>query len=324
LHSDFRGLSAAIRLRARGHDATIAEQPVEPHDGFVFDDGPALITAPWLIQELFDLAGRAMVDYVTLIPLDPFYQVRFEDGAVFRYSARHDEIIRQIRQFNVKDVQGYLRYRDAAARAFDNGARQDKSVEQLVRSCIRDERLRQVFTAPSRLAGTEPFHPASPHTLEQRWGVWYPLGGTPALWRALVRLFTDLGGTLTPAPAANTDAPTPSLTVFSFGTDCQYPDMAHHEILVARDTWIYLHRPSATDASLAPLACDSWSVMTPLTDRASIIEILESHALPSLARHIVAERPPHGAGTGDRPGTGLPGALDAGKRRADAIDMPGC
>jgi phytoene desaturase len=321
LAGDFKGLSAAIRLRVLGHDVAI-EDHVEQHDRFVFDDGPALITAPWLIQELFDLAGRAMVDYVTLVPLDPFYSVRFEDGTVFRYSARHDEVIRQIRQVSIKDVQGYLRYRDAAGRMFDDGARPDTSVEQLVRYCIRDERLRQVFTAASWLAGAEAFHAASMHTLEQRWGVWYPIGGTPALKRALVRLFEELGGTVTRPTAPSAEAPQ-SLNVLSFGTDCQYPHIAHHEIVIGAETWAYVHRPTATDESLAPLGSDSWSVMTPMSDRTSIVAFLESHALPTLARHIVAEAPRRRAGAGDHPGIGLPGALEAGKRHAHAIARPG-
>jgi phytoene desaturase len=323
LLSDFQGLSAGIRLRACGHEATVVDSVAESHDPFTFDDGPALITAPWLIQELFDVAGRAMVDYVTLVPLDPFYNVRFEDGTVFRYSGRHDEIVRQIRQFNVKDVQGYLRYRDAAGRLFDKGGRRDKSVAELVHYSIRDERLRQVFTAASWLAGAESFHAASMHTLEQRWGVWYPMGGTPALRRALMRVFQELGGTIV-REERQEPASAQGLTVLSFGTDRQYPDMAHHEILIGGDTWVYVHRPTGTDASLAPRGSDSWSVMTPMSERTAIIEWLESRALPALSRHIVAEGPLQGAGSGDHPGIGLPGALDAGKRHAHAIDMPGC
>ena len=71
-----------------------------------------------------------------------------------------------------------------------------------------------------------------------------------------------------------------SLMVIYFGTDRQYPNMGHHEILMGsryRD-WIddlfvrqvlpddfslYLHRPTATDSSLAPPGCDSWYVLAP-------------------------------------------------------------
>ena len=84
----FGGLAAAIRLRARGHEVTVVEKRDQPggraavfrQDGFTFDAGPTIITAPQLIEQLFAVAGRRMVDHVRLVPVDPFYRVRFVDG----------------------------------------------------------------------------------------------------------------------------------------------------------------------------------------------------------------------------------------------------
>jgi phytoene desaturase len=42
-------------------------------DGFTFDGGPTVITAPWLIEELFGVAGRDPADYVEMVPVDPFF-----------------------------------------------------------------------------------------------------------------------------------------------------------------------------------------------------------------------------------------------------------
>ena len=69
--SGFGGLAAAIRLAARGHHVTVLEKRDQPggrayvyrQDGFTFDGGPTVITAPWLITELFTLAGRRAEDY---------------------------------------------------------------------------------------------------------------------------------------------------------------------------------------------------------------------------------------------------------------------
>ncbi|MEQ8961308.1 MAG: phytoene desaturase family protein, partial [Coleofasciculus sp. C2-GNP5-27] len=111
-----------------------------------------------------------------------------------------------------------------------------------------------------------------------------------------------------------------SLFVLYFGTNRQYPEMAHHEILMgsryrelmrdifgrqqlAEDFALYLHHPTATDSSLAPPGCDSWYVLSPVpnlrsqTDwrvmakpyRNRIIEYLERHYLPDLSKHIVTE-----------------------------------
>src|SRR5690606_1231564 len=89
--SGFGGLAAAVRLAARGHAVTVVEQRDQPggrayvyrQDGFQSDGGPTVITAPWLITDLFTLAGRDPDDYVRLVPVDPFYRIFFPDGAQF-------------------------------------------------------------------------------------------------------------------------------------------------------------------------------------------------------------------------------------------------
>ena len=84
----FGGLAAAIRLLARGFRVTLIEQRdqvggrayVYRDKGFTFDGGPTVITAPWLLDELFALAGRRREDYFTLVPVDPFYRIFVHDG----------------------------------------------------------------------------------------------------------------------------------------------------------------------------------------------------------------------------------------------------
>ncbi|GAC1477952.1 MAG: phytoene desaturase [Gemmatimonadaceae bacterium] len=408
--SGFGGLAAAIRLRAQGHDVTIVEQRDKPggrayvyeQNGFVFDGGPTIVTAPWLIDELFALNGRPREDYVTLVPLDPFYNIRFEDGSVFRYSGNRERVMEQVRAFNPADVEGYQKFAAATEKIFRTGMalidkpfthlsdmarvlpdlvrlRADRSVAAFVDRYISDERLRQVFSFHPLLVGGNPFQTTSIyaliHHLEQEWGVWFAMGGTGALVRALVRLFEELGGTLrldtavseilvddrthratgvrlasgevvaADAVVSNADVAftylnlvpprarphntdrrvrgwrySMSLFVIYFGTDRRYDDIAHHEILMgpryrallediftrkhlAADFSLYLHRPTATDPSLAPAGCDSWYVLAPVphlggaTDwrtaagpyRDAILRYLEERYLPGLRRHIVAE-----------------------------------
>ncbi len=405
----FGGLAAAIRLQAQGHAVTIVEALDQPggrarvfhQDGFAFDAGPTIITAPWLVDELFALAGRPTRDYVELVPLDPYYNVRFQDGSIFRYTGRHEDIIAQVRAFNPGDVAGYERFSKDAIEIFNAGfgliatpflkvsdmlrvapelvrLQSWRSVAGFVNRYFQDERLRQVFSFHPLLVGGNPFQTTSIyaliHHLEKEWGVWFAMGGTGALVRGLARLFTDLGGTLRcntpvgriavsggratgvhptdgavlPADAvvsngdvANTylhlvdaaDRPrnsnrrvtrrrySMSLFVMYFGTDRQYHDIAHHEILMgpryegllsdifskkvlASDFSLYLHRPTATDPSLAPPGGDCWYVLSPVPHlggsvdwstaarpyRDAIVRHLEERYLPGLSRHIVTER----------------------------------
>jgi phytoene desaturase len=415
--SGFGGLAAAIRLQAQGHEVTIVEKRDKPggrayvyeQDGFTFDGGPTIITAPWLIADLFALHGKRTEDYVRLVGIDPFYLIRFEDGTVFRYNSDLESLTEQIRALSPGDVEGYLRFRAASERIYDVGMRlidqpflrvsdmlkvapdlvklqSYKSVAGFVSQYIRDEQLRQVFSFHPLLIGGNPFQATSIyaliHTLEQKSGVWFAMGGTGALVRALVRLFEEAGGTLmleTEASEVEVDAATGrargvrltdgatlpaeavvsnadvgftylnlvparyrrrntdrhmralrysmSLFVLYFGTDRTYDNVAHHEILMgpryrglledifqrkhlADEFSLYLHRPTATDPSLAPAGCDCWYVLSPVphlggeTDwrtaaqpyRDAIIRYLEERYLPDLSRHIVTEHyiaPPH-------------------------------
>lgn len=229
--SGFGGLYAAILLQAQGHNVTVVEKRDKPggrayvyeQDGFVFDGGPTIITAPWLIRELFERCGRRTEDYVSLVPVDPFYNIRFEDGSVFHYNGDREFLLREIRRFNPDDVAGYKKFLAATEKIYKTGfelidqpfttfgdmmrvipdmvrLRSHRSVAQFVNGFIKDERLRQVFSFHPLLIGGNPFQSTSIyaliHKLEQESGVWFAMGGTGALVRAFVKLFEDVGGTM--------------------------------------------------------------------------------------------------------------------------------
>ena len=113
--SGFGGLAAAVRMRAKGYPVTLLEARDEPggrasvfhRDGYTFDAGPTVITAPHLLDELFESAGRNPRDYFTLTPIDPFYRIAFNDGRSFDYVADEERLLAQIAQFNPSDVEGY-------------------------------------------------------------------------------------------------------------------------------------------------------------------------------------------------------------------------
>ncbi len=230
--SGFGGLAAAIRLRARDYETTIVEMRDKPGGrayvfedrGFIYDAGPTIITAPFLIDELFALAGRRTEDYVRIVPVTPYYRIVFHDGRVFDYTGNEAEIIEQIRRFNPDDVPGYLKFVaqsraiferafiDLADRPFSSLAdmlrvapdlvrlRSHESVYRLVSRYIRDPSLRVVFSFHPLLVGGNPFQSSSIyamiHYLERRWGVHFAMGGTGALVQGLVRLFEEMGGML--------------------------------------------------------------------------------------------------------------------------------
>ena len=128
----FGGLAAAVRLLVRGYRVTVIDRLDQPggrarvfrEDGYTFDAGPTLITAPFLFEELWTLAGRSMADDVALVPIHPFYRIRFDDGDVFDYTGNAEAMRREIARFNPDDVAGYERFLAKSERIFEVGFEQ--------------------------------------------------------------------------------------------------------------------------------------------------------------------------------------------------------
>ena len=116
--SGFGGIAAAIRLKAKGHDVTLVEKHedlggrarVFKRNGFTFDGGPTVITAPYLIQELFELFKKNPKDYIELAPLKVWYQFIFEDKSKFNYSGNEIDMKKQIGEINKEDIEGYEKF----------------------------------------------------------------------------------------------------------------------------------------------------------------------------------------------------------------------
>jgi phytoene desaturase len=271
--------------------------------------------------------------------------------------------LNQIRKFNAEDVEGYKRFSKDLGEIYRVGfelidqpftsvwdmvkvvpemikLRSDRSVVKFAQKYFKDERLQQAFSFHPLLIGGNPFTATSIyamiHELEQKFGVWFAMGGTGALVRAFGDLFLDTGGEIrletevaeilinettgnatgvklksgetleADAVVSNADVAftylnlipekyrrkntdskikklnySMSLFVVYFGTNRKYENIAHHEIIMgkrykelledifdkkilAEDFSLYLHRPTATDQSLAPEGCDSWYVLSPV------------------------------------------------------------
>jgi phytoene desaturase len=228
--SGFGGLAAAIRLQAAGFDTVIFEKRDLPggrayvyHDnGFTFDAGPTVITAPHCLEELFAVGGKSMRDYVELMPVTPFYRLLWEDGYQFEYSDDDGALEKQIRAKSPGDWAGYQKFLRYSQEVFHQGYEKlvhvpflslssmvavapqlirleaYRSVYGVVAKHIRDPHLRQLFSFHSLLVGGNPFTTTSIYTLihclERKWGVYFPKGGTGRLVLALVKLFQELGG----------------------------------------------------------------------------------------------------------------------------------
>jgi len=229
--SGFGGLTAAVRLQASGISTTLIEQCDHlggragqiRDSGYTFDTGPSLITAPPLLKDIFHCAGRRLEDYITLVPLDPFYRVWFYDGTYIDYRSDLTKMKASMAQFDQRDADRLEEFFERlqpiykaviteglGARPFDSlgmmagftprvirlGAW--KPVSQFVKGFFRDWRHHFLYSFHPLFLGGSPFRAPSIFLmipfLEKEGGVWYANGGMYSLVKGIAQLFQDIGG----------------------------------------------------------------------------------------------------------------------------------
>ncbi len=226
----FGGLAAAIRLGARGYRVTVLEQLDAPggrayvfrQDGFVFDAGPTIITAPFLLEDLWRLCDRRLSDDVQLRAVRPFYRIRYHDGQVLDCSDDEHSMREQIERIAPGEFAGYQRFlkssEDIYNVAFERLAhlpfdslrdmlrlipdlwrlRSYRSIYGLAASFVKDPRLRFALSFHPLFVGGNPFTTTSIYGLiaflERRWGVHCAIGGTGTIVAGMVNLIAGQGG----------------------------------------------------------------------------------------------------------------------------------
>jgi len=225
----FGGMASALRLRAKGYDVKLIDRcpmlggraQVFEHEGFRHDAGPTVITAPFLLEELFGLFGERLEDSLSLVPLQPWYRFEFSDGDHFDYGGTLDKTLAEINRIEPRDQKGYLAllahsrrifdvgFTELSAQPFDRfttmlrqvprlvGLRNYETVWSMVRRHLCSEKLRQAFSIQPLLVGGNPFDTTSIygliHFLERAYGVHFAMGGTGAVTAALGALIKRHG-----------------------------------------------------------------------------------------------------------------------------------
>jgi len=196
--SGFGGLGTAVRLAAQGYEVEIFEKRDKPGgrgyvyeiDGFKFDGGPTVITAPFMFDDLYEVAGQKRSDHIEFVECDPFYRIFDPQGRPFNYNGDEAYIQEQIKQWNPADVEKIIP--DLLK------LQSHKSVYNYMKQFIQDDFLRQCFSFHPLLVGGNPFDTTSIyamiHYLEREWGIHYAMGGTGAIVQGLVSLFEGMGG----------------------------------------------------------------------------------------------------------------------------------
>jgi phytoene desaturase len=219
--SGFGGIASALRLRAKGYDVKIIDKcpmlggraQVFNRNGFKHDAGPTVITAPFLLEELFSLFEEKLEDHIKLVPLTPWYRFYFSDKTTFDYGGSLEDTLTEIEKFEPKDKAGYLKLLKHSKNIFDIAftklsatpfhqfflmtslipklviLRSYESVWSMVSRHLANTKLRQAFSIQPLLVGGNPFSTTSIygliHYLERAYGVFFAMGGTGAIVSAL-------------------------------------------------------------------------------------------------------------------------------------------
>ncbi len=224
------GLSTAAILAAQGHTVDLFEQNETPGgkmqevsaDGFRFDTGPSLLTMPFLLEQVFELCGKPVGNYVEWLPVEPVCRYQFPDGAVFHNYQDPERNRSELMRIAPEDVEAWDRFleysadlyrrtaetflfnplqgvRDLQIRDLPDFLRIDAftTVSKRVDDYFSSKRLRQLFKRFSTYNGSSPYQaPATLNVIpfvELRLGGYYVKGGMYNLARALVRLAEDCG-----------------------------------------------------------------------------------------------------------------------------------
>jgi phytoene desaturase len=224
------GLAAAIRLGARGYRVTVLDRLETPggratvfkQDGFTFDAGPTIITAPFVLEELWNFAGRNFYDDVDLKALDPFYVIRFDDGTTFTCCSDAEFMREEVARISSDDVVGHDAFMRESEAIYKVGFEQLghipissigsmaalvpslmklkawNSVYAHVAKHVKHPKLRMALSFHPLFVGGNPFRATSVYSmiayLERQFGVHCAVGGTGAIVRGMVRLILSQGG----------------------------------------------------------------------------------------------------------------------------------
>jgi len=107
------GLCAAMLLSSRGFDVTVLEKASVVGgrtggfklDKYTFDIGSTLLMMRFVVEEMFELAGRRLQDEVQVTPLDPMYRLVFGDRYIDVFSDP-TRMVQELRRFSPGSEQG--------------------------------------------------------------------------------------------------------------------------------------------------------------------------------------------------------------------------
>ncbi|MEK3884645.1 phytoene desaturase family protein [Paenibacillus sp. PL2-23] len=225
------GLSAAIRLASDGHEVTVLEKNeraggklnIRSGAGFQFDTGPSILTMPWVLEQLFESAGRNVHDYMKLVRIEPQWRTFFEDGTTIDVAGDLPVMLEQLRAVSSEDARQFLAYLSECQSMYEISCKSVykrslsglgelrshhklkellamdplRSMNQMSAKHFKSKHLRQLFDFFIMYIGSSPY--AAPAVLSQLiyvqlgLGIYYVQGGMYQIALGMLKLLQQLG-----------------------------------------------------------------------------------------------------------------------------------
>jgi diapolycopene oxygenase len=202
--------------------------PLE-QNGFRFDMGPTILIMPSVLRRIFREAGESLERWLPMVHLDPQWRSFFNDGTVLDLAQDTADMTSNLDAFSPGSGEQYAKFLSESEKlrsisdrwffwksldsiwdTFDPKSalklsllqdvrqmRLGQTVTGTIKSFVKDKRVVQMLEHFVQYVGSAPDNtPAilcAIANMQTSEGVWYPLGGTAAIPKALVRLAERLG-----------------------------------------------------------------------------------------------------------------------------------
>ncbi|WP_137791507.1 phytoene desaturase family protein [Bacillus sp. E(2018)] len=223
------GLSAALRLAADGHEVTVLEKNERiggklnqrSGKGYTFDTGPSILTMPWVLEQLFESAGKNIHDYINIERIEPQWRTFFEDGTVIDVTSDLPEMLKEISKVNPQDAASFFKYLDYCSQMYELSMKSFykksltglndlrtlhsfkellamdpvKSMDQATKKFIKDKHLQQLFNFFIMYIGSSPYQ--APAVLSQLihvqlgLGIYYVEGGMYKIAESILSVLNE-------------------------------------------------------------------------------------------------------------------------------------
>lgn len=224
------GLASAMRLGAKGWRVTVIDRLDRvggrgssiTQGGHRFDLGPTIVTVPQGLRDLWAVCGRDFDRDVRLVPMDPFYEIRWEDGSTFTMRQDEAAMKAEVARLSPGDLKGYQKFLNDSEKRYWFGfedlgrrpmnklmdlikvlptfvrMRADRSVYAHAAGRVSDPRLRFALSFHPLFIGGDPFNVTSMYILvshlEKAFGVHYAMGGVQAIAEGMAQVVAAQGG----------------------------------------------------------------------------------------------------------------------------------